>query len=360
MNRALIAFSFLSLLSTTGSFASNTDLNASFNNHYKAYQAAVKSGDKESIIKSARQAYEIGQQFYGEHDVNTVNLAINYANALDNKNPDKLALLESNLRIVETHHKENLYTIFDITLPIAQITFDKKSRAALNSLKEIGQKAEERKDYEFAAIAYHEAIKLAVQKSKTLPVARKLIRRNDDINKAHLPEVSVQRLTSDMWVASLDEARNRKKAAINRLEHVVKVFDQNLDFDHPFELTAHSKLVNLYEKSGQSDKATKHCLAIAKMVPWKDTQEQEPLYRAHPKYPSNMARRMKSGWVKLQFTISKSGFVKNIEVMDSSEKGFEKASVKALEQWRYAPKFEDGKPVEAVSTVQLDYIIPKS
>ena len=54
MNRALIAFFFLSLLSTTGSFASNTDLNASFNNHYKAYQAAVKSGDKESIIKSAR------------------------------------------------------------------------------------------------------------------------------------------------------------------------------------------------------------------------------------------------------------------------------------------------------------------
>lgn len=360
MNRTLIAFFFLSLLVTSESFASNSDLNSAFKKHYTAYQTAVKSGDKESIIKSAKQAYAIGQQFYGEHDINTVNLAINYANALDNKNPDKLDLLESNLKIIETHHKDNLKTTFDVTLPIAKITFDENSRAALNSLKEIAQKAEERKDYEFAAIAYHEAIKLAVQKSKTLPVARKLIRRNDEINKAHLPEVSVQRLTSDMWVASLDEARNRKKAAINRLEHVVKVFDQNLDFDHPFELTTHSKLVNLYEKSGQSGKATKHCLAIAKMVPWKDTQEQEPLYRAHPKYPSNMARRMKSGWVKLQFTISKSGFVKNIEVMDSSEKGFEKASVKALEQWRYAPKFEDGKPVEAVSTVQLDYVIAKS
>jgi TonB family protein len=344
-------------MTTSPSFASNSDLNATFTKHYQAYQAAVGSGDKEKLTESAKQAYEVGQQLYGKHDINTVNLAINYASALDDKNPDKLALLEKTLKIVEAHHKDNLKATFDIKLPIAKITFSEQSSRAVNSLKEIGQKAEAQQDYEFASIAYLEAIKLAATNSKTATTARTLIRRTDEINQAHLPETSVQRLATDIWVAALDEAKNRKKAAISRLEHIVEIFDENLDFDHPFELTAHSKLVNLYEKTRQSDKATKHCLAIAQMVPWKDSQEQEPLYRAHPKYPTSMAKRMKSGWVKLQFTVSKSGFVKDIVVMESSEKGFEKESIKALEQWRYAPKFENGEPVEAISTVQLEYKI---
>lgn len=36
---------------------------------------------------------------------------------------------------------------------------------------------------------------------------------------------------------------------------------------------------------------------------------------------------------------------------------FEKESIEALNKWRYAPKFENGKAVEAQSSVQLDYTI---
>jgi len=357
MTRTLIVLSLLSALSSAPSNASNEDLNAQFKQHYSAYQTAVKSDNKAQIVATARQAYEVGQQLYGAHDINAINLAINYATALDDKNPDKLSLLESTLELVEKHHKDNLKTTFDITLPIAKLTFETQSKTAVNSLKKIGQQAEAKQDFEFASIAYLEAIKLGATNSKTASIARTLIRKTDELNQTHLPETSVQRLATDIWVAALDEAKNRKRAAINRLEHIVEIFDANLEFDHPFELSAHSKLVNLYEKTRQSDKATKHCLAIAEMVPWKDTQEQEPLYRVHPEYPRNMVQRMKNGWVKLQFTVSKSGFVKDIEVIESSESGFERASIKALEQWRYAPKFENGEPVEAVSTVQLDYII---
>lgn len=357
MTRTLIAFSLLSALSSAPSNASSEDLNAQFKQHYSAYQTAVKTDNKAQIVATAKQAYDLGQQLYGAHHINTVNLAINYADALDNKNAEKLRVLESTLKIVESHHQDNLQASFDVTLPIAKLTFKDEKRAALNSLKEIGHKAEAQKDYELASVAYLEAIKLAATSRKTASTARTLIRRADEINKAHLPETAIQRLSTDIWVAALDEAKNRKKAAISRLEHIVEIFDENLEFDHPFELTAHSRLVNLYEKTRQSDKATKHCLAIAKMVPWQDTQQQEPLYRVHPIYPTSMAKRMKSGWVRLQFTVSKSGFVKDIEVLESSDSGFEKASIKAMEQWRYAPKFENGEPVEAKSTVQLDYKI---
>ncbi|ALO44280.1 energy transducer TonB [Pseudoalteromonas phenolica] len=356
MNKTIIALSILSL-SFSSAASSTSDLNAEFKKYYSDYQAAVQSGDKKALKDTAQKAYEVGKELYGQHDINTINLAINYATSMGNSNPDKKILLEEILKITKEHHTDKLDVVFNITLPLAKLNFKENRRESLDSLEDIAEQAEAKQDYEFASIAYLEAAKLASKSSKTISKARKLIRKTDKINQAHLPETSVQRLSTDIWVAALDEARNRKSAAIERLEHIVKIFDSNLDFDHPFELSAHSKLVNLYEKTRQSDKATKHCLAIAKMVPWKDSQEQEPLYRANPQYPKNMARKMKSGWVQLQFTVSTSGFVKDIEVIDSSEKGFIKASIEALEQWRYAPKFEDGKPVEAVSTVQLDYII---
>jgi len=36
---------------------------------------------------------------------------------------------------------------------------------------------------------------------------------------------------------------------------------------------------------------------------------------------------------------------------------FEKESIETLDKWRYVPKFENGKAVEAQTSVQLDYTI---
>ena len=36
---------------------------------------------------------------------------------------------------------------------------------------------------------------------------------------------------------------------------------------------------------------------------------------------------------------------------------FEKEALKAIEKWRYAPKFEDGRAVLAKTKVQLDFKI---
>ncbi len=92
------------------------------------------------------------------------------------------------------------------------------------------------------------------------------------------------------------------------------------------------------------------------MTPWDDSQEQRPLFRATPKYPINYARKGKSGWVKIGFTVSDFGTVTKPIIIDSQGgKGFEKSSLTALKKWRYAPKFDHGKPVEAYTTVRLDF-----
>ena len=212
----------------------------------------------------------------------------------------------------------------------------------------------------FVADMQFEAASLLASKfaHKKFRAAQKLLNEADEYYRENLDENTVERIKTDFLVASFAQSKRKYKKAIKRLNHVVSVFDSSLSFDHNAELTAHSKLVNLYEKTGQSEQATKHCLAIAEMVPWKDSQEQTPVYRQPPKYPVNKARQNTDGIVVLQFDVDTAGFVKNSSVI-SSEGGhaFEKSALEALKKWRYAPKFENGSPVVASTQVQIDFKI---
>ena len=204
---------------------------------------------------------------------------------------------------------------------------------------------------------YQDAGEILIRSAETYRPAVKYLQKANEIYAEHAPESAIDRLTNTMLLAHIDKGKKRYSSAIERYESVIKVFDDNLEFDHQFELTAHSNLISLYEKKGESDLATKHCLAIAKMVPWQDSQEQTPLYRVPPKYPVSAARSGMEGWVRFSYAISKSGFVKDVQLLEhKGSKVFIKESRKALEQWRFAPKFENGHAVDAENlTVQLDF-----
>lgn len=60
----------------------------------------------------------------------------------------------------------------------------------------------------------------------------------------------------------------------------------------------------------------------------------------------------------MEITIDKFGFVKNPIIIDSEGgDSFIKESIKAIDKWRYAPKFENGQPIEAPTSVRLDFKI---
>ena len=72
-----------------------------------------------------------------------------------------------------------------------------------------------------------------------------------------------------------------------------------------------------------------------------------PLFRIPPQYPRRAEARGIEGWVELEFTISKTGTVKNPMVVDAYPPSiFDRAATKALLKWKYKPKIEDGKPIE--------------
>jgi len=72
-----------------------------------------------------------------------------------------------------------------------------------------------------------------------------------------------------------------------------------------------------------------------------------PMVRVPPQYPERAMQRGIEGRVLVEFTISKSGAVKNAKVIAAEpKKVFNRAALKAVSQWKYNPKIENGKPVE--------------
>ncbi|HLF29839.1 MAG TPA: energy transducer TonB [Xanthomonadales bacterium] len=74
-----------------------------------------------------------------------------------------------------------------------------------------------------------------------------------------------------------------------------------------------------------------------------------PLVRINPDYPPRAVSRGIEGYVIVQFTITATGMVKDVIVVDAKPKGmFDDAAVRAVQRWRYNPKVEEGVAVERV------------
>lgn len=81
--------------------------------------------------------------------------------------------------------------------------------------------------------------------------------------------------------------------------------------------------------------------------------------RANPTYPAYAAKNNIEGYVQMRFDIDEDGDPVNIKVINSvPEKIFDQAAIKALSNWKYAPKVVNGVAVvQKDQVVRLDYNI---
>jgi protein TonB len=85
------------------------------------------------------------------------------------------------------------------------------------------------------------------------------------------------------------------------------------------------------------------------LLPIGQDREAIPIVRVPPEYPARERAKGVEGWVKVQFSITAIGTVRDAIVVDAEPKGsFEDAALKAISRWRYNPKVEGGVPVERV------------
>jgi len=355
---------YLSLAIVTLSFTSNakseTTLNAQFKKAYYAYQNSEKNENVDIQFKYANKAYQLGKKLYGDTDINTANLALILARQHLNKKENKQAtpLLLSTLDIFKNEHGNNAIELAELYILLGQSTYGSKQRKESIDyyLKALDIADEHEKE--------HPYINAKVQLEVGIALLSKSSKKSNAILTAqafftdHLPKNDVRVVDANFYAGKYYLAHKNYRKAIKNWQANLPVFESLKGATHPLELNTHAFLINALEKSGKSDEATKHCIAIGSMTPWNDSQKQKPLFRINPEYPIEYARKRKTGWVKIGFTISDFGTVISTEILESKGGNrFEKSSLAAIEQWRFAPKFEDGKPVEAYATVQLDFTI---
>lgn len=82
--------------------------------------------------------------------------------------------------------------------------------------------------------------------------------------------------------------------------------------------------------------------------------EMLPLVNVTPQYPTRAASRGIEGWCQVSFTVTETGGVRDVVVVDAEPSGiFDSSSIRAAEKFKFQPKVVDGQgvPVPGVQYV---------
>jgi len=85
-----------------------------------------------------------------------------------------------------------------------------------------------------------------------------------------------------------------------------------------------------------------------------------PLVRIPPRYPMRAANRRIEGWVKVEFTITEQGTVKDAVVIDAQpSKVFNRAALQAIKRWKFKAKIIGGEAFEQRAIQVLQFKLSK-
>jgi protein TonB len=81
-----------------------------------------------------------------------------------------------------------------------------------------------------------------------------------------------------------------------------------------------------------------------------------PIVVIRPMYPRDAALRGIEGWVKVEFTITEVGTVKDPSVLDADPpRIFNREALRAILKWKFKPRIVDGVAVERRATQIIDF-----
>jgi TonB family protein len=106
-------------------------------------------------------------------------------------------------------------------------------------------------------------------------------------------------------------------------------------------------------EAGPSMQATDTGAVVALSPP---ADESERILAPDPVYPASALHDRVEGWIELAFTVTETGAVRDVEVLDAQPRGvFEAAATQAIVQWRFRPRLANGQPVKHRSSVTVRF-----
>jgi len=135
----------------------------------------------------------------------------------------------------------------------------------------------------------------------------------------------------------------RPKVQIQKNVKVVKqpMLHEKIDLDLPLDLSATSALGDAFVSGVGNREISTNVIPIA---------------RVNPIYPRRAKRMKKEGYVKLEFTITTFGTVKDVKVVESKPVGlFDSSAKRAILKWKFRAKMDEGQAVEQRAMLQIDF-----
>ncbi|MDJ0927762.1 MAG: TonB family protein [Gammaproteobacteria bacterium] len=322
-----------------------------FNAAFARYESASSRGDFKTAQPAARESYELGRQIFPESSKNVAALNYNYG-----------------LSLRKTGDLEDARRELKSALKRYELLYGKKSTQLVPVLMELGAaNAERRKDSQ-QLYYYQRAARITkkVYGSESKEYGALLVRAG-----AELMDLSRSRNA----IFPLEKGHRLLQKAVGPSHNLTAVAAYNLgrmnmllrkpkkgeryllsalsgfEGDTTGEMMVRTFLVSYYEEMDESEKATEHCLAIGRMQPEYPNQDYQPLHKKLPTYPDSAQLEGLSGSVIVEFTIDEKGFVRDPKVIETDHVAFSGAALKAIEEFRYAPRFLDGQPVKTTGVL---------
>lgn len=83
----------------------------------------------------------------------------------------------------------------------------------------------------------------------------------------------------------------------------------------------------------------------------------KPISKTPPYYPVGKQRKGQEGWVQLNFMVSPEGKTYDITIVDSTDPAFERAAIKAAEQFVYEPALLNDQAIDAGVTNKITFAL---
>jgi len=79
-----------------------------------------------------------------------------------------------------------------------------------------------------------------------------------------------------------------------------------------------------------------------------------------PMYPQDAVMRGIEGWVKVEFTITDTGLVRDPRVVEAQPpRIFNREALRAILKWKFKPRIVGGVPVESRASQVIDFTLDK-
>ena len=336
----LAGIAMLAALSTAYS-ADSSDL-AAFNNAYERYLQLREDGNWGDALPHAKTSYELGLVHLSEDPKRQAELAYNFGiNLSETGRRERAAVIFTEaVDIYETAYGKNAVELVPVNLELGKALAGQAKVVAsmrpFNKAIKIAAKNYGKDSADYAQVqADIGAILFDRARSRD---AKKFLERGYKGLVKTLGMESPRTGTAAYYLAKYEFAAHYFKDGIEHLNQTLATFPDPEKPSTDIEYMTHAMLVQGYVYLGQTEKATRHCLAVGRMYAFSPSN---PLGIVAPRY--NGAGE---GSVTLRFDVDENGFVRNLELdsLDGSESIVDIAMV-AVEKFRYAPRFENGEPV---------------